>query len=397
MMAKLTEAKVRALKPPQEGQAEYADTDVPGLRVRIGRSGKPTFILRRRVAGKMKNITLGRYCPNRFNLNDARRKARTLISDIEVKGTVPRNVRAKASRKMTMRDMVPDYIAYIRDEKRNRTWAETERIFNTRILPALGDRFADTITRGDITALIEEIDRPATARVAFAAISSFYTWAMPALDKLESNPARDARKPTAAPARDRVLTDAELRALWRASDAEPFPWRAVVKLLILTAARRNEVAAALRDEFDIDRRVWTIPAARAKNSVAHLVPLSDAAVTVFESIPRIGDSDMLFPASRGGTGHASGYSKLAARLRTAVEKEVGKPVPLWRLHDIRRTAATGMQRLGVRLEVTEAVLNHISGSRAGIVGVYQHYDFAEEKHAALDAWAAEVERIVRDT
>src|SRR5690606_6239280 len=116
-----------------------------------------------------------------------------------------------------------------------------------------------------------------------------------------------------------------------------------------------------------------IPAERAKNDKEHLLPLSELAIEVLRTVPEISGTPKLFPASRGGTGGASGYSKAAQRLRDKVAKEIGAPVEEWHWHDIRRTMATGMQRLGIRLEVTEAVLNHVSGTRAGIVGVYQRH------------------------
>jgi integrase len=233
------------------------------------------------------------------------------------------------------------------------------------------------------------------ARLTAAALSSFYTWALPRLDRLPANPVKGAGRPPVPAARERVLSEAELRALWKASDAEPFPWRAAIKLLILTGQRRNEVFEADRAEFDFAERTWTIPAHRAKNGKAHIVPLSDAALAVLETVPEIVGKDKLFPSHSGKSERGpSGFSKPMARLRDAVEKGLGAPVEDWRIHDVRRTMATGMQRLGVRLEVTEAVLNHVSGSNAGIVGVYQRHDWKEEKRHALDAWAAEVERIV---
>lgn len=393
MSEKLTETKIKALVPPASGQVEYPDAEVPGLRVRMGTSGTKTFILRKRTSGKLINATLGRYHPTRFNLNDARKKARTLVSDLEASGGVLPKQKVPSSA-LTLRAMAPNYVAYCRDDKRNKGWAETERLFERHILPALGDRLADTITRGDITRMLDCIENASAARASFAALSAFYTWALPRLDKLPANPARNAGKPSSAKARDRVLTEAELRALWKAIDAEPFPWRAGMKLLILTGTRRDEVFTADRAEFDKKDRLWTIPAARSKNGVEHLVPLSDDVLAVLETVPVIGESEKLFPAARGGKGSASGYSKLAARLRAAVQKEIGAPVPLWRFHDIRRTAATGMQRLGIRLEVTEAILGHVSGSRAGIVGIYQRHNWLDEKRAALDAWACEVARIV---
>jgi integrase len=127
--------------------------------------------------------------------------------------------------------------------------------------------------------------------------------------------------------------------------------------------------------------------------VAHLVPLSDEAAKIVESQTAKDDSEKLFPARGNGANGASGFSKTMSRLRPALEEAIAQPVPRWTLHDLRRTLATGLQRLGVRLEVTEAVLNHVSGSRAGIVGVYQRHDYFSEKREALDAWAEEVLRL----
>jgi integrase len=139
------------------------------------------------------------------------------------------------------------------------------------------------------------------------------------------------------------------------------------------------------DEIAPDLSAWTIPASRAKTGATHVVPLSVQAQAILRAVPRLGGSDLVFPGLRGPF---SGFSKAKA----ALDKTSG--VKNWRLHDLRRTMATGLQRLGVRLEVTEAVLNHVSGSRAGIVGVYQRHTWAEEKRAALAAWGAQVEAIV---
>lgn len=394
-MAGLTENKIRDAKPRKGERVELPDDDVTGLRLRVGAGGSKTFVLRKRVAGKPVNLTLGRWHPTAFTLADARKKARALTSDLEKSGDGLAKARAMArrSRAPTVKAMFEDYLTYIRDEKQNRRWQESERVFRKHVLTAIGDRLADTVTRGDVTRLVDSIPGSGAARGVHAQISAFYTWAMPRLDNLPANPARDAGRPPKGRARQRVLSNAELAALWKESDSEPFPWRAAIKLLILTGARREEVFAANRCEFAFDEAMWTIPGERSKNGNTHLLHLSGAAISVLKTVPQIGNHPKLFPASRGGKGHASGYSKAASRLRDKVTAQTGVTSD-WTWHDIRRTVATGMQRLGVRVEVTEAVLNHVSGTRAGIVGVYQRYDFSDEKRAALEAWAAEVARIV---
>jgi integrase len=156
-------------------------------------------------------------------------------------------------------------------------------------------------------------------------------------------------------------------------------------MLMLTAQRRHEVADMAWSELSDDRSTWTIPASRAKNGQDSIVPLAPQVQAIVEAAPRYAVNALCFPGERGAF---SGWSKSKVRL----DRDSG--VKDWRLHDLRRTAATGLQKLGVRLEVTEAVLNHIAGSRAGIVGVYQKHTWADEKRAALAAWGARVEAIV---
>jgi integrase len=178
--------------------------------------------------------------------------------------------------------------------------------------------------------------------------------------------------------RERVLSDDELGAIWRATDGAG-PFNGIVRLLLLTGQRREEVAGMTWAELSDDLSTWTIPASRAKNGATHIVPLSAPVQELLRSLPQFGD--LVF-------GPFNNWSKAKA----AMDARSG--VTNWRLHDLRRTAATGLQRLGVRLEVTEQVLNHVSGSRAGIVGVYQRHDFAAEKRAALEAWGNHVLAVV---
>lgn len=393
---RLTDAKVKGLKASVTGQVEYPDADVPGLRVRVGASGKKTFILRKRVGRNQANITLGQYHEDRFTLAAARKKARETISDIEA-GKDPRpEAKAKGHQAGTVRNMFEGYKKHL-VAKGNRTTSQTIQIFENDILPAIGDRSADTVTRGEITRLVDKVAEraPGAGRLVHAQLRAFYTWALPRLDRLEGNPATYAGRPPPARARDRVLSDVELRAVWNAADKEPYPWRGAIKLIILTGARRSEVFKAARSEFDTEAKLWTIPEARAKNKRGdHLVPLSPLAVAVFEAIPAFAGKTQLFPATRNDGENVSGFTKLVERLRASVLTEVDQPVERWTLHDLRRTMATGLQRLGTPLEVTEACLNHVSGSRAGIVGVYQRHDYAVEKRRALELWALEIARIV---
>jgi integrase len=192
--------------------------------------------------------------------------------------------------------------------------------------------------------------------------------------------------PVAVTPRDRVLSDDELVKVWRASDAVAKPFGPIVKMLIATGQRREEVAALDWRELDRANASWILPRERAKNATSHVVPLNELALSILdtaaggENWPKRG---IVFPTSGGRS--FIGYSKGKAQLD---KKLVGdNAVRPWRLHDLRRTLATGMQRLGVRFEVTEAILNHVGASKAGVAGIYQRHDWAPEKAAALQAWS----------
>jgi integrase len=179
-----------------------------------------------------------------------------------------------------------------------------------------------------------------------------------------------------------VLSDAELKLLWRACDHEGAPFGPLVKFILLTGQRRGECAGLRWSEIDGD--MWRLPAERSKNGKAHDIPLSPQALAQIHGVKRMGTQ---FAFSVTGNGGVSGFSRFKRRLDRTMAKLAGGAVPEWTVHDLRRTAATNLQKLGVRLEVTEAVLNHVSGSRGGIVATYQRHRYDEEKRAALNRWA----------
>jgi integrase len=205
---------------------------------------------------------------------------------------------------------------------------------------------------------------------------------------VRSNPFAELPWPTAITKRDRVLSDEEAAAIWRAAGEATPPYGTIVRLLMLTGQRREEVAGMTWAELSEDLLIWTIPGMRTKNGVPHLVPLSRPARELLhgpDGIMRVHQDRraklaLILPGERGTP--FSGWSKAKSQLDTA------SGVSGWWLHDLRRTVATGLQRLGVRLEVTEAVLNHLSGSRGGVVGIYQRHNWAAEKRATLEAWSA---------
>lgn len=245
-------------------------------------------------------------------------------------------------------------------------------------------------------------------RAVYAYSSILWGWAI-RRGYVSANPLEAMEKPQAPAARDRVLSDTELAAIWRASTTLPLPFGAFFRLLLLTGQRRSEVAGLKWTELDRATGIWTIPAARAKNGQAHLVPLADMVLAELDALALAEQTKAEAPepdakrwpksgpvlSTRKGVS-IGGITKIKTALDTAITKaRDGEAIDAWRIHDLRRTLATGFQRLGIRFEVTEATLNHISGARSGIAGIYQHHDWKEEKRSALNAWAKHVAALLK--
>jgi integrase len=175
------------------------------------------------------------------------------------------------------------------------------------------------------------------------------------------------------------------------------PWASAVQLLILTCARREEIGALKWAEVDKADRQIRLDGDRTKNGEDHIVPLSDAACDLIESIPRVAGSQFVFTTT--GNTPISGWSRAKEKIDELMRTQLGDAVALkpWRIHDLRRTAATGMERLGVRQQVVEALLGHIGGSKAGVTGIYQRHTYEEEKRTAIEKWAEHVTSLARTT
>src|SRR5262249_40312825 len=201
--------------------------------------------------------------------------------------------------------------------------------------------------------------------------------------RVSINPCVGVWKPSASPARTRILSGDEIRLFWHCTDRLPVQHRAVLRALLVTGARLNEVNGMRHEELSADG-IWTLPGARTKNPRPHSLPLPSLACDILASVPRV-EGPFVFTTS--GRHPTSGWSKckkaLDVFMAAAAKEEGGKEVPHWRIHDLRRTAASGMQRLGIRVEVIERVLNHRSGAYAGVVGTYQTDEMLEDK-APLD-------------
>jgi integrase len=260
-----------------------------------------------------------------------------------------------------------------------------------------GGRRVQEITKRDVIALLDTVrDRaPVMANRNLAAVRKLFNWCL-ARDIIQISPCTLIEPPAPERSRDRILTDDELRMVWNAAEGDGWPFGPLVKLLVLTGQRLAEVGGMRWDEINLENRLWTLPAKRVKNNELHEVPLSDAAVAIISALPRIKTTKgFVFTTRRDAA--VSGFSRAKDRLDAAILAAIPKDAKApehWTFHDLRRTMASGMAPLGIQLHIVEKILNHSSGSFRGIVGVYQRYDFYNEKRIALAAWASHVESVV---
>jgi integrase len=379
---KLTLNRIDSLKCP-EGKRDMLvfDDEQRGLGVRVTASGGKTYLAQYNWHGQKRRIPLGS-C-SALSLAKARDAVRAIMGDV-ARGIDPAAERkkAKAHEALTLSALLSDWQALHLASKRPKYAAEAVRALRNAFSRYLDLPAADLTRAAAVKALDAMARRGSVAMAARTASygKAAYGWAVKR-GSLASNPFTTLPVATTE-RRERVLGDDEIGAIWKATDG-PGPFSGIVRLLILTGQRRTEAGGMTWAELSDELSTWIIPASRAKNGATHIVPLSAPAQDLLRGVPRSGE--LVFPGLRGTF---NGFSPAKATLDTK------SGVTNWRLHDLRRTMATGLQRLGVRLEVTEQVLNHVSGSRAGIVGVYQRHEFASEKRAALDAWGAHVLAVV---
>lgn len=400
-----------------DAQATFLwDSEVKGFGVKATSSGAKTYIYQYRLGGrgaKTKRFTIGRH--GSITPDEARKRAKRLAAQV-LDGIDPaESKRREASDRINLafNAYAKQFLAREVALKSKGFHTLAEGLLRLHIIPVLRDKPLPTIKRGDITTLFDRLpaDKPALRRNAFAVLRRLFNWAVGRGD-LDETPLRGFAAPPVVAARDRVLSDSELSLAWKAAGTLGYPFAPLFQLLIATGQRREEVAALDWSELDRDAKLWTLPGARTKNGKPHTVPLNRLAIEVLDrATNRSGGEQSCWPR-RGkvftmtGATSVSGYSRAKSRLDAAIlalmragavfEGRDPDEIALapWKLHDARRTLATGLQRLGVRFEVTEAVLNHLSGSRSGVAAVYQRHDWAAEKRHALEAWAAHIIRLL---
>jgi integrase len=417
---KLTALAVENWKPAAARQEVLLGD---GLYLVVQPSGLKSWALRyrRKSDGKSIKHTLGSYPA--ISLKDARSAATELRAEIE-RGGDPHGTKI-ATRKQreagtdTFEAAARRYVATYQF-KRCKSWEWAARMLGLVVDPdearepkqcpplvvikdgsrdasgrrrlSLADRWGDRrladITGSEIAAAIEGVGEraPILANRIHAVVAAFFKWAASQNVRLvATSPCIGLTRPTRETSRDRVLDDGELRKVWAASGELGHPYAGIVRLLVLTGQRRGEIGDLRWSEVDLENRLLRLPRERTKNGRAHDVPLSPAALAIIAGLPKLVEVERVFTIRR---------RPIASFSRMKEQLDARSGVTDWTLHDIRRTVASGLQRLGVRLEVTESVLNHASGSTGGIVGIYQRHDYATEKRDALQRWADHVDAVI---
>ncbi|HEV7311973.1 MULTISPECIES: site-specific integrase [unclassified Sphingopyxis] len=272
-----------------------------------------------------------------------------------------------------------------------------KRSLELHVKPVLGSKPLPNLTRIDIVAVFDRMPRAQIANIrnVFAVLRRLLRWAVSRGD-IDRSPMEGMETPPPVKPRDRWLSDEELGRIWMAAPNTHSCFGPIIRLLIVTGQRREEVSSLRWEELNRKDLLWTLPGERAKNGEPNRIPLNELAVAILDEVagsaiwPRSG---RMFTTSRGG--RFTGYSKGKIKLDLLMSQDGREPLPDWRLHDLRRTLATGFQRLGVRFEVTEAVLNHVGGSRAGVAGIYQRHDWKDEKREAMKSWNDHLAAIIR--
>jgi integrase len=386
----LNDLVIRQLPVPEKGVAQYPDGKLAGFGVRVTATGAKSFYLTYRHNGISRRLNLGRYPVT--PLQKARAKALAAMAELAEGRDPDANRKAARTNHDTFAAAVDAFVdGYCKRYNRASTAAETERLLKAYFLPAWKKKRTATITKSDVAAALDplmERGAHASARHAFAAIRKLFNWLIET-GALEASPCAGMKPPAKAGNRDRVLTDDELRQIWQAAVAIGWPFGPIGQLLILTAQRRGEVSAMQWEHIDTARAVWTIPAERTKNGKPHAVPLTPEAMAVLATIPRT-SSPYVFPARGLPDQPYSGHSKGKRELDAAADMHD------WTLHDLRRTAATGMARLGIAPHVVERVLNHVSGTFSGVAGIYNRFRYEDEMREALSAWERHVLGIVAE-
>lgn len=417
---KLTKREIDRLTcPPGKRDAMFMDDEVKGFGLRVTERGSKVFLFQYRFAGRVRRMVLGPYgdltpAQARKRAEEVRglylagrdpageKKAHALAAAAEME----RQTAQAAADALTLGVLITRWQdGALRDSSASYRKDAPASLRSS--FAGLLDRPARSLTTMEIQAHLDDVALryPVMARRLHACGRSMFGWAEKR-NLVPGNPFSDVVMEGREASRERVLTDAEIAAVWNAAGAMPYPFGPFLRLLLLTLQRRNEVAGMRWAEISPDRSTWSLPGGRVKNSKGHIVHLSAPAQQILAELQSVADPDTgaasPYVFTSNGRSPISGFSKAKKRLdevmaAQAAENGGKKPSALpeqdWRFHDLRRTGTTVMARLGVGHHIADKVLNHVEGAIKGVAAIYQRHDYLTERAAALDAWAAYVLKV----
>ena len=373
---------------PSSSELVYWDNGVPGFGLKITPQGRKVFIVLYRTKdglSRLRKYTIGTY--GETTLAIARITAQKVLADRN-EGKDPAREKRDLRKKVvtdTVDDIVIEYRSHHVDALRSAY--EINRIIDVEILRRWRTKSIHEISRRDILSGLDEIvarGSPATANYTFTVMRAMFNWAI-GRGILEKSPCTGLSKPTPVKSRNRILSDDELREIIFAARRTTRPYGAIVELLALLGQRRTEVAEMTWQEVNIEKKLWTIPAERAKNSRTHFVHLAPRALEIIHVQPKT--NGLVFPTPSGNP--FVEFSNMKLKL----DNESG--VRDWVLHDLRRTVVSGMASLGTAPHVADKVLNHQSGAISGVAAVYQRHEFLTERQAAMNLWDEHIAGLFR--
>jgi integrase len=365
--AVLTDISVRALSPPERGQITYWDEMVSGFGIRISQGGAKSFIL---VEGpNRQRHTIGRY-PT-LALKTARNEAKRLKAELTLGLHKPSTISFAEAKEL--------FLDACRQKNKPRTVADYTRILNRHF--RFGKMRLGDISRADVQKRLAKLRAtPSEQNHAFVAVRIFFNWALRE-QLIPANPIAGMSAPNRLVSRDRVLSDQELATIFRAARGHPYPFGSIITLLIVTGQRRGEIAALEWDWIDKQDRTIALPGSLTKNSHAHVFPIGELALAVLEAVPQMGP--YVFPSRVESGTIFKGWGKCKTRFDAELES-----VESYTLHDLRRTFASTLAKLGTPIHVTEKLLNHISGTVSGVAAIYNRHSYMDEMREAIAAYKA---------
>jgi integrase len=393
---RLSAANIRRLSlPPGKIDRVFFDSDLAGFGLRLRAGGSRTWVIQYAIAGRTRHMTLGSTAV--LDPGKARETAKDILAKVRLGGDPARDKMSERARAAeTFGALLPRFLEHQQAHLKPRSYEETNRHLMAHARP-LHTWPIESIDRRLIATRLAEIAKasgPSASNRVRNSLSAFFSW-LAREGYVQSNPVAYTNKAVENGPRENVPTDDELATIGRA--AGDGQYGTIVKLLLLTGARRDEVASLHRSEIDIDAATITLPPARTKNKREHIIPLSDQALAILVAQLRRHEAgserDLVFGHGNGRGWQDWSGSKADLDARIAAARD-GEPIE-WTLHDFRRCLSTALhERFGVQPHVVEAILGHVGGHKSGVRGVYNKALYLDERRRALERWGAHIETLV---